>query len=351
MGLFDSVMGLAGPIGYAFGGPVGGIVGSSLSSAYLGDKSADKQSALSQGQYDQTRSDLGPYREAGVNALNQYTNQLGGYNTTLPQYNAASYNPTTNLPQYNNTSQLPSYTDNTNLPQYNTTGDFNFDLQSDPGYQFALDEAMKQANRGQASIGGFNSGNRLAELTDRATGVASQYANDAFGRQLASSQENYGRNLTDFGIAQGQEQDLYGRGLTSFGINRDLESDQYSRDLTSFGIAQGQEQDLYNRNLTDYGIRQDQALTGYNIASGQESDLYGRNQNYLNQLSNLAGAGQNAAVQTGGFGAQNTSNQINAEQFGTNSLNNAIQGGMSNYLTYDHLNQPQQWQSTGYTGR
>jgi len=308
MGLLDSLAGLAGPIGYAFGGPVGGIVGSSLSSAYLGDQSADRQADLSQGQYDQTRSDLAPYREAGVNALNQYTNQLGGYNTTLPQYN--------------NTSQLPTYTDNTNLPQYNTTGSFNFDLQSDPGYQFALDEAMKQANRGQASIGGFNSGNRLAELTDRATGVASQYANDAFGRQLASSQENYGRNLTDFGIAQGQEQDLYGRGLTSFGISRDLESDQY------------------NRNLTDF-----------NIASGQESDLYGRNQNYLNQLSNLAGAGQNAAVQTGGFGAQNTSNQINAEQFGTNSLNNAIQGGMSNYLTYDYLNQPQQWQSTGYTGR
>ncbi len=327
MGLFDSVMGLAGPIGYAFGGPVGGIVGSSLSSAYLGDKSADKQSDLSQGQYDQTRSDLGPYREAGVNALNQYTNQLGGYNTALPQYNAANYNPTT---------QLPSYTDNTNLPQYNTTGDFNFDLQSDPGYQFALDEAMKQANRGQASIGGFNSGNRLAELTDRATGVASQYANDAFGRQLASSQENYGRNLTDFGISQGQEQDLYGR------------------NLTSFGIAQEQEKDLYNRNLTDYGVRQDQALTDYNIASGQESDLYGRNQNYLNQLSNLAGSGQNAAVQTGGFGAQNTSNQINAEQFGTNSLNNAVQGGISNYLTYDWLNSgnaPQPWQSTGYTGR
>jgi len=328
MGILDSVLGIAGPVlgvaGAVTGNPLLSIAGGSLSSGVLGAQSADKQSSLSQGQYDQTRSDLGPYREAGVNALNQYTNQLGGYNTALPQYNAASYNPTT---------QLPSYTDNTNLPQYNTTGDFNFDLQSDPGYQFALDEAMKQANRGQASIGGFNSGNRLAELTDRATGVASQYANDAFGRQLASSQENYGRNLTDFGIAQGQEQDLYGRGLTSF------------------GIAQGQEQDLYNRNLTDYGIRQDQALTGYNIASGQESNLYGRNQNYLNQLSNLAGAGQNAAVQTGGFGTQNTSNQINAEQFGTNSLNNAIQGGMSNYLTYDHLNQPQQWQSTGYTGR
>jgi len=244
------------------------IFGGSLASGLLGKKSADKQAKISRQQFAQTRSDLEPYRTAGVNALNQYQDQLGGYNQNLPQY-----------------------TDPTNLPEYNSLGGFNFDLEGDPGYQFALSEAMNQTNRAQAGLGNFNSGNRLAALNDRAAGVASQYANDAFNRQFQQSQANYGRNLTDFGIASGQEQDLY------------------------------------NRNLTGFGI-----------ASGQEQDLYGRNQNYLNQLQGLTGSGQNAAAQTGAFGAQAAGQQIGAERFGAGSINNALQGGMSNYYGNQQFN-------------
>ena len=233
------------------------IVGSSLVSGYMGKKSADKQGDISQAQYNQTRKDLKPWRTAGANALNQYEDQIGGYNANLPQYNQAEYNP---------------------------GGEFNFNLEADPGFNFARDEALKATSRQHAAQGGMNSGNILAALNDRATGVASQYANDAYNRQMGTSRENYGRGLTD------------------------------------------------------YGIRDDRANQLFNVASSQEKDLYGRDQNYLNRLQDLSGTGLNAATQTGNAGNVNTGNQIAANQFGTGSINNAIQGGMGNYLTHDYLN-------------
>ena len=59
--------------------------------------------------------------------------------------------------------------------------------------------------------------------------------------------------------------------------------------------------------------------------------------------------GLNAATGTGNAGNVNTGNQIAAEQFGANSLNNAWQGGISNYLTHDYLNKNPP--GTLYSGR
>lgn len=237
-----------------------------LISGFLGKKSGDKQSGISEKQYQQTRSDLEPWREAGTNALSTYQDQIGGYNAMLPQYNAAEYTP---------------------------GGEFNFSMENDVGAQYGIDQALKGVTRQHAAQGGFNSGNVLAALNDRAIGESNRYANDAFNRQMGQSRENYGRGLTD------------------------------------------------------YGIRDARSLQDYNIASGQEKDLYGRDQNYLNRLQNLSGSGQNAAAQMGGFGAQNVGNQINAEQYGTGSINNAIQGGMSNYMLRNYLNSGNQVPTIG----
>jgi hypothetical protein len=102
----------------------------------------------------------------------------------------------------------------------------------------------------------------------------------------------------------------------------------------------GTSRENYNRGLTDYGIRDERSLRDFNIASGQERDLYGREQNYLNRLNNLAQSGQNAAGQTASAGFQNVGNQIAANNFGANSINNAVQGGISNYLIGNALQQP-----------
>ena len=240
------------------------ILGGSLVSGYMGKKSADKAGKQSQAamdaqvaeqrrQYDQTRTDAQPYRDAGVSALSQYQDGIGGYSQDIPEWQ-------------------------------NNRGDFSFNMMNDPGAQYGIDQAMKATSRQHAAQGGFNSGNVLAALNDRAIGESNRYANDAYNRQMGT-------------------------------YNTNMANDRY-----------------------DYGT-----------AAGREGDMYGRNQNYLSQLGNLATAGQNATFGLAGVGqntanqigsayGQNAANQIGAQQFGANSMNNAVQGGMSNYLTHDYLN-------------
>jgi len=215
-------------------------LGGSLLSGLMGNQSADRQSDISQEQYDQTRNDLAPYRAAGVNALGEYQDQIGNYNRELPQYNSL--------------------------------GSFQFNPEEDAGYLAARQSGLDATTRQQNQMGNQNSGNILAALNQK-----------------------------------GME----------FGYNN------YDR--------------TFNRQLSEYGTNFDNNLRDFGVASGQEQDLYGRNQNYLSQLGGLANSGQNAANFTGQMGGQNAMNQMGANQFGASSINNAIQGGMSNYLLNDYL--------------
>ena len=217
------------------------MLGGSLISGLLGKKSADKQSGISQAQYNQTRNDLAPYRDAGTNALSQYQEGIGGYNQ--------------------------------DLPQYNSPGQFQFNPQEDEGFLAARQSGLQAVERNMNQQGNQNSGNILAALNQKGMEFGYNNYNDMFNRQLGESNTNYDRNLRDFGIA-----------------------------------------------------------------SGQEQDLYGRNQNYLGQLGGLANSGQNAANFTGQMGGQNAMNQMNASQFGAGSINNAIQGGLSNYYGNQQFN-------------
>ena len=273
------------------------ILGGSVISGLLGSsstKSAANQQAQASAQaveeqrrqFDINQANQQPFLDAGTNALSQLQSGIGQFNQ--------------NLPQFGNQEALP---------QFGNQDQFNFDLESDPGFIFARDEALKATNRAQASQGGFNSGNRLAALNDRAVGVASQFANDAFNRQLGQSNTNFGRDLTRFGIDSDRNNQTFNRALTRFGIDRD-----------------------------------------------RESDLFGRQQNFLNRLSAISGVGQSAANQVGGAGAQSAANigniltnsatnQGNFGIQGANALNNAIQGGTSNFLLSQALNR----QPLGFT--
>ena len=242
-------------------------------------------------------------------------------------------------PEYTSTDLPPEFIDTVGPPpEYQGTGDFVFNLEDDPGYQFARAEAERAVNRGQAGMGGFNSGNRLAELGDRIAGLASTYANDAFNRQFSTSRENYGRNLTDYNVNADRNRDLYGRNLTQFGLDTDRNREIYNRNLTDFGMNRDRDNTIYNRRLTEHGL---------DVSRNQ--DIYGRDQNYLNRLQALSGVGQTSAAQTGQLGANvasdignylmtNAANQGNAANIRNQGLNNAVQGGISNYLTYDYLN-------------
>ena len=182
-------------------------------------------------------------------------------------------------------------------PEFNAGEEFKFNLEADKGYQFARDEAIRSANRALASQGMRNSGNRLAEISDRVTGLASTYANDAYNRQLGAYNTNYGRR-----------RDIYGADV-----------------------------DKYNR-----------ALGRYQLGVARNQDMYGRSQDRLNRLSAMAGVGQSTANALGNMGYNTSSsisnawnnnaiNQSNAAMIKANSLNNAVQGGIENYITYEKL--------------
>jgi len=194
---------------------------------------------------------LQPYEAIGREGLDQYTNALSP-DTDI--YNALS-------------------------PQ----GRFEFNLEEDPIYQYQRDQALQASTRGLNAAGHQVSGNLATELARVAAGEAGRYQDNAFRRQLSSSQENYGRGITEY----------------------DLEADR-------------------NR------------------------DIYGRGQNYLNRLQGLGNMGAQAATGLSNiYGAlgpslagvwQRTGDAKMAQnQYRNESINNAIQGGISNYLLADAL--------------
>lgn len=121
------------------------IVGSALIGAYSADKAADKSKAgydaasLEQSrQYDQTREDFAPWREAGQNALGRLTNA--------------------------------------------STGDLS-EFQASPGYEFVRSEGQRDIGNSFAARGGAASGNALRALAQYNQGLASNEFGNWWNRQ------------------------------------------------------------------------------------------------------------------------------------------------------------------------
>ena len=302
----------------------------SNASAAATDASIDQQNQ----QYETTRQDNMPFMNSGYNAMNALNTRLGlaqvSQNGSQNQFQSAgggqagggqgapgmydSFQGSQEaLPQYSNNSEA--------LPQFQNNSNFEFDLEADAGYNFAKEEAVRSASRAAAGQGGYNSGNRLAAISDRVTGVASQYADQSYNRQLSTSQENFGRDVN------------------RYGMDTTRNNTNYSRNLTDYGVAKESNDTQYNRDLTEYGL-----------GVSRNTDMYGRDQDYLNRLASMAGMGQTSVSNTGVTGANaannigaymnnNASNQANAAYTNASGNNNAIQGGLSNWLTYQNMNQ------------
>ena len=89
------------------------------------------------------------------------------------------------------------------------------------------------------------------------------------------------------------------------------------------GTASQYQNEAFNRQLGGYGA---------NV--GRSQDIYGRGQDKLNRYAALSGVGQSATSTIGNQGT-NAANQIaGLGMQGAQGINNAIQGGIGNYLTY-----------------
>lgn len=127
--------------------------------------SADQASAIQQANFEQTREDLMPYKQAGDTSLNQLMGQMtpdGYFNQTY-------------------------------------TGQ---DIYSDPSYQFRLQQGQDAIQSSAAAQGGLLSGATLKALQNYGQESASQEYSNAYNRFNADQTNRYNRLSNLVGIGQ-----------------------------------------------------------------------------------------------------------------------------------------------------
>lgn len=149
------------------GGAVVGGVASNMAAgkqANAAENAAEMQSDASA----QMRQDLSPYANLGTESMNHLISALGYtrnaqgdmvYDTASPLHREFNFNPQ--------------------------------DLSKTPGYQFALDQGMRQVNNSAAARGLGLSGAQLKGATNFATGLADQTYGNQFNRALSQFNTNY----------------------------------------------------------------------------------------------------------------------------------------------------------------
>ena len=147
------------------------VAGSMYSSKQAGKaaktqaNSADQASAIQQANFEQTREDLMPYKQAGDTSLNQLMGQMtpdGYFNQTY-------------------------------------TGQ---DIYSDPSYQFRLQQGQDTIQSSAAAQGGLLSGATLKALQNYGQESASQEYGNAYNRFNADQTNRYNRLSNLVGIGQ-----------------------------------------------------------------------------------------------------------------------------------------------------
>jgi len=196
------------------------VVGSAALGAYSASKAAKTQAGAAGDAADQQagaaaaiRSDLSPYASLGQQAINPLWAAMG-YNTNtnspevvakqqqLDQYKAAmAANPWWDQGQANEQlaayqSELDAATNGSRSVDPNSTlqKQFSFnpqDLATTPGYQFSLDQGLRQVNNSAAARGLGLSGAQLKGATSFATGLADQTYGNQYNRALSTYNTNY----------------------------------------------------------------------------------------------------------------------------------------------------------------
>lgn len=179
------------------GTAVAGIAGSAMSSDAAGDAAqtqadaANRAADLQWKQYEQTRSDLAPYRDLG--------------SSFIPQLQSALQNPLLSA-----TFNYGSFTAPTAAEAAAT-----------PGYQFTLQQGLKAAQNSASARGLGASGAAMKGAEAYATGLADSTYGDTFNRALSTYSTNRGNALSNFGTNYGVASDAVNRllGIVGSGQN------------------------------------------------------------------------------------------------------------------------------------
>lgn len=367
------------------GSIVGGIV-SGAGSIFGANKAADAQRDAARASqqatnraldiekqiYDQTRADYAPYRDVGTQALpallsygmnspdlarsQSFVNALGQLGTQIPmgnfgsgQFNVGNFG----SGQIGLGAFAPNNMPSATVGQAFTPANINVDfaeIQNDPLYQFAKQEALEQ-NARNLSKGGLNSSVRQQADADTAMRTALsardriyQRDSDNAARAWAAQVANYGRDSDIYGRQYQQQGDVYDR-------SRDRSLLDYQTGVDNYNRARQDALLGYQTNVDNYMRNRDNALLGYQTGVDNYNRAYGaltdqaslRNQlgnQLFGRLSALTGIGQSAAGQMANVGSNYATNTANALTSGAaqSGLFNSMAGNTMGGL-YENLGQ------------
>ena len=277
---------------------------SSRSASRAAQRGADAATAEQARQYDQTRADFAPYRQVGVGALGQLAQLYG-----IPSGSGSA--------GFYDDSNLIS--DAGGVPMVNAERYAN-----DPAYRYAWDKTLEWEKTNRPGWRGQET-----------------YWARATNEDWTRLNESLSRNLADY---RAQNPSATGsRGGTGADMSVFFESPDYQ-----FNLAEGQKAidrslAARGRTLSGAGVRE-----GVRYASGMASNEFG---NFYNRLANLAGIGQTATGSTAAAGANAANNIAQNHLYAGNArangymqtgqaVNNAVQGGIQNYMLYQYLKKP-----------
>lgn len=142
-------------------------------------------------QFQQMQQNLKPYMDLGSGSISQLQSMLGGGSLT-PQFSYSPFN-------------------------FNPT---QAQLEQTPGYQFTLQQGLKNLNNQMAAKGLNLSGAQAKGLANYTTGLADQTYNQQFQNALSQYQTNFGNALQQFGTNYGVQSDQYNRLASLIGLGQ-----------------------------------------------------------------------------------------------------------------------------------
>lgn len=240
----------------AIGGSALVGAGTSIYAANKQSQAAGNASDAALAQYQQSRSDLSPYRQTGIQANATLQRLLGIAPTSGVDWNAylkanpdvaasAMYgeNPAQHYEDYGKKEgrQL-SYLDPSTVTGASDYGSLikpftGADLQNEPGYQFAQSEGQKAIDRAASAAGRYDSGATLKALTRYGNDYATTKFDDANSRDLAN------RNFTLGALTGQQNTGANAAGVTAgLGANATSASNSYltgGADASAAGLVGG----------------------------------------------------------------------------------------------------------------
>jgi hypothetical protein len=328
-------------------------------------------------QYDRTRTDLAPYRQAGRLALGDLAGQI----QTAPQgfqagdefkapvtyqpgeefTRAYGYQPGEEFTRAYGYQPGEEFTraygyDPAQFMTPELLGEFsNEGLEQDPGYQFRQAEGEKALQRGASAKGLSLSGGALKDLSRFNQGLASEEYGSAYGRYLDRYQSRvsdllrrtelsrYGYETSQADLARRQSLGQYGYETSQADLARRQSLGQYGYETSQADLARRQSLGQYGYETSQADLARRQALGFQQYGSvladlarryGIQTDEYntGRaaSDTQFNRLAGLAGVGQTGVNQTASAGSA-AANSIaqSALAGGTGQANAAMAAGQA----------------------